>query len=344
MIGPVLKGPKEEDDKEEIRMSLDFKAPCKHTFSANEIRTASECARKRYYASRDCLAIRANKPAKALLLGGAIHTCLQYYYTELDKKIKEVGLAKPTLEDCQDLLDTIPQLALEGYDLLDKDSQKIYSLISEMYKEQIAVDLVSYEVISCELAFHMDDWPVADCMYHGFVDMVVKGREDDKIYFFEHKTCANFRPEIYDRFDIQLHIYAEYGKRYCDAEGCDFGGMILNQIKKAKTEKGYDTKRDLISYNDKELEDFYIWLKQKTEAVISPDNHHSPCNNYMTCKMCEYAPICLKYGYEVPQTTEEIINGFNEVVGQEVDADGNMHDIIQPSYKYDPRPDEEEEN
>ena len=44
-------------------MSLDFKAPCKHTFSANEIRTASECARKRYYASRDCLAIRANKPA-----------------------------------------------------------------------------------------------------------------------------------------------------------------------------------------------------------------------------------------------------------------------------------------
>ena len=120
--------------------------------------------------------------------------------------------------------------------------------------------------------------------------------------------------------------------------------MVLNQIKKAKTEKGYDTKRDLISYGDKELEDFYIWLKQKTEAVISPDNHHSPCNNYMTCKMCEYAPICLKYGYEVPQTTEEIINGFNEVVGQEVDADGNMHDIIQPSYKYDPRPDEEEEN
>ena len=35
---------------------------------------------------------------------------------------------------------------------------------------------------------------------------------------------------------------------------------------------------------------------------------------------------------------------FDEVVGQEVDADGNMHDIIQPSYKYDPRPDEEEEN
>ena len=92
--------------------------------------------------------------------------------------------------------------------------------------------------------------------------------------------------------------------------------------------------------NDKELEDFYIWLKQKTEAVISPDNHHSPCNNYMTCKMCEYAPICLKYGYEVPQTTEEIINSFNEVVGQE--ADGT--EIIQPVYKYDPRPDEEEEN
>lgn len=117
-------------------MSLDFKAPCKHTFSANEIRTASECARKRYYASRDCLAIRANKPAKALLLGGAIHACLQYYYTELDKKIKEVGLAKPSLEDCQDLLDTIPQLALEGYDLLDKDSQRFMTLFQKCIRNK----------------------------------------------------------------------------------------------------------------------------------------------------------------------------------------------------------------
>ena len=320
-------------------MELDFEKPCEFTLSANEVRTASECARKRYYSSRDCLAIRVNKPAKALMLGSAVHAYMQYYYTELDKKVKELGVVNPDYDMLADLIDEIPPFVHEDWDKLDFDSQTICQNIFELYRPQIIIDLVEFEVISCEQAFQMNNWPVDNCMYHGNIDMVVRNRSDGKIYYFEHKTCKDFRPDIYNRFDIQLHIYHSYGsKQYGD----EFGGMILNQVKKSKTERGYGAQRDKIYYNDNELKDFFEWLKQKTEAIMSPDNHHAPCNNYMTCKMCEYAPICLKYGYEVPKTTEEIIEAFEEDVTT-LDENNKMVTTKQPMYKYDPRTTEEEE-
>lgn len=319
-------------------MSLDFKKPCKYTMSANEIRTACECARKRYYSSRDCLAIRANKPAKALMLGSAVHNYFQYYYTELDKKVKELGIINPDYDMLADLIEEIPELTIEGWDLLDADSQAICNCIFELYKPQIIIDLVEFEIISCETAFQMDNWPVDDCMYHGNIDMVVRNRNDKKIYFFEHKACKDFRPDIYNRFDIQLHIYHTYGTK---TYGDEFGGMILNQVKKAKTERGYGAQRDKIEYSIEELNDFYDWLKAKTEVICTPENHHAPCNNYMTCKMCEYAPICMKYGYAVPKTTEEIIEAFEEDVSS-LDDTGHIVVTKQPMYKYDPRETEEE--
>lgn len=319
-------------------MDLDFKKPCTYTMSANEIRTASECARKRYYSSRDCLAIRANKPAKALMLGSAVHSYFQYYYTELDKKVKELGIVNPDYDLLADLIEQIPPVEIYDWDKLDADSQAVCRNIFELYRPQIIIDLVEFEVLSCETAFQMDNWPIEDVMYHGNIDMVVRNRGDHKVYFFEHKTCKDFRPDIYNRFDIQLHIYHTYGTK---TYGDEFGGMILNQVKKAKTEKGYGAQRDLISYSIDELNDFYDWLMRKTEAICNPDNHHAPCNNYMTCKMCEYAPICLKYGYEVPKTTEEIINAFEEEVTT-LDENNKIQVVKQPMYKYDPRETEEE--
>lgn len=319
-------------------MSLDFKAPCKHTLSANEIRTFTECARKRYYSSRDCLAIRANKPAKVLMLGSAVHTYFQYYYTELDKKVKELGVVNPDYDLLADLIEEIPPLVIEDWDKLDAESQNICRNIFELYRPQIIIDLVEFEILGCEAAFQMDNWPIDDVMYHGNIDMIVRNRADNKIYFFEHKTCKDFRPDIYNRFDIQLHIYHTYGTK---TYGDKFGGMILNQVKKAKTERGYGAQRDKIYYTIDELNDFYDWISSKSESLKNPSNHHAPCNNYMTCKMCEYAPICMKYGYQVPKTTEEIIDAFEEEVTR---LDDNNKIIIekQPMYKYNPRETKEE--
>lgn len=309
-------------------MGLDFKAPCKYTMSANEIRQFSECARKRYYASRDCLAIRANTPNGNLLLGSAFHETLQYYYTELDKRIKELGLVEPSIEDCQDLLDSIPEYSFgENSPQPNEADRSTYNCIVNLYKEQIAYDLVDYEVIGCEQAFYMNNWPIDDVMFHGLIDMVVRKRSNGMIYFFEHKTCAGFRPEIYSRFDIQLHIYAEYGHMQY---GEQFGGMILNQVKKAKTERGYDHKRDIYEYDNAEMADFYTWIKAKTELTVSPENNHAPCNNYMSCRTCEYQDICLKYGYRIPKTTKEIVDTFKD-------------EAENPTFIYDPRNTEEVE-
>ena len=321
-------------------MSLDFKKPCTFTLSANEIRTFCECPRKRYYSSRDCLAIRSNSPRGALLLGDAFHKGLQYYYTEMNRLYNEFisthGGEIPSEYDLLDLLDTIPDF--EPPTSLDENGNPIQSMDASQlamlnnmlinYKERIPDDIAHFEVLDCESTFSIENWPIPDVMYHGYIDMAVRDRETGLIYFFEHKTCKDFRPEIYDRFDIQLHLYGYYGMyRYGD----DFGGIILNQVKKSKTEQGYANDRKTFYYSIEELEDFKMWLTQKTLALTSPDNIHAPCNNYMSCKMCEYTDICLKYGYEVPKTSAQITEDKAFVDGAD-----------KPLYSYCPRESAEE--
>ena len=324
-------------------MGLDFKAPCKFTLSANEIRVFSECARKRYYSSRDCLAIRSNTPRKALILGTAFHAALQYYYENIDAKLAEIyGGTEHTLtyEDVLEVYESIEKYPLTKEEtdeetgelkevpIVPEADYKTLTNILNCYIPQLLNDLVEYEVIGCEVNFNLENWPINDVMYHGLIDMIVRKRSDDKIYYFEHKTCANFRPEIYSRFDIQLHIYSINGRK---EYGDEFGGIILNQVKKAKTEKGYDQQRDLYAWDDKELGDFELWLTKKTMSLVSPDNCHAPCNNYMSCKMCEYIDICMRYGYEVPKTHEEITD-----TATFTDEDGNT------LYTYDPRDSKDE--
>ena len=322
--------------KEANNGALDLSNACEITLSANELRQFCECPRKRYYASRDCLAIRSNAYNKNLALGGVFHKMMQYYYTELNKRVvdkygENAKLTKDDLEDLQDMMDfDIPVFEIPVKDdgtTLDAESLKEYNLMSEMYKEQIPQDLIDFEIVNCEQEFQLTNWPIGNVMYHGQIDMVVRKRSDGKIYFFEHKTCKNFRPEIYTRFDIQLHIYNEYGRETYKGE---FGGMILNQIKKAVTEKGYGQCREEYVYSDAECEEFFIWILKKTEALVSPDNKHAPCNLFMTCKMCEYSTICLKYGYEIPKKKEDITETFKN-------EDGT------PMYTYCPRDEEEEE-
>lgn len=314
-------------------MDLNFesvKRKCTHTFSANEIRTFCDCSRKRYYSSRDLLAVRATKATPALSIGTAVHKWLQTMYTKSSDLLQERNNGF-SIEQCRAAAEEVrATVDLESFLAeLDDENKKIFMCITQNYFETIVEDLTRYTVLGCEVDFQLDDWPVVDAMYHGQIDMIVLDREDCKIKFFEHKTCKDFRPEIYSRFDVQLHIYDVYGRVYSQEMDFEWGGMILNEIKKAKTERGYAHHRMYYEYSFKEFDSFFRWLARKTDAAIR--SIHEPCNNYMTCKMCDYAPICMQYGYEIPATHEEIIESFkNEESGEAM-------------FKYDPREGEEEE-
>ena len=314
-------------------MELNFnsvKRTCTHTFSANEIRTFCDCSRKRYYMSRDLLAVRATKTTPALSIGTAVHKWLQTAYTKASDMLQEWD-SDFSIEQCRAAVDEVcSTIDVDGFLAeLDDDNKKVFMCVTQNYLETIAEDLTKYTVLGCEVDFRLDNWPVEDAMYHGQIDMVVLDREEQKIKFFEHKTCKDFRPEIYNRFDIQLHIYDVYGRIYSQEMALEWGGMILNEIKKAKTERGYAHHRMHYEYSLEEHNDFFNWLTRKTRAAI--ESTHEPCNNYMTCKMCDYAPICLKYGYEVPKTHEEIVNSFvDEETGE-------------AAYQYDPREEAGEE-
>lgn len=314
-------------------MKLDFKdlKKCTFTLSANEIRQYCECPRKRYYSSRDCLAVRANTQNKSLNIGKAVHSALQYYYSGIQTKLDELQLENPTKDDIKQVFSTMGRFDLESSNLmLDAGDVQVYNCVINNYMDQLLDDLVIYDVLGCEEDFSLTDWPVEDVLYHGQVDMLVRDRSDDKIYFFEHKTCKEFRPEVYDRFDIQLHIYAEYGQQKF---GEQFGGMILNQLKKAKTIRGYANKRNIFAYSIEEMVDFANWISLKT-AGLKMNYIHEPCNNYMTCKMCEYQTICLKYGYTYPRTATQVLEDssfVNEETGEKL-------------FKYDPREEDENES
>lgn len=314
-------------------MELNFdsvKRTCTHTFSANEIRTFCDCGRKRYYASRDLLAVRATKTTPALSIGTAVHKWLQTMYSKSSDLLQERD-SDFSIEQCRAAAEDIrATIDIEGFlNDLEDDNKKIFMCITQNYFETIVEDLTRYTVLGCEVDFQMDDWPTVDAMYHGQIDMIVLDRVEQRVKFFEHKTCKDFRPEIYNRFDIQLHIYDTYGRAYSHELDLPWGGMILNEIKKAKTERGYAHHRMYYEYSFKEHDAFFRWLAAKTYAAI--ESRHEPCNNYMTCKMCDYAPICLKYGYELPTTHDEIVNSF---------VDEETGEVM---FKYDPREAAEEE-
>ena len=293
-------------------MKLDYTNEPKNTFSANEIRTYGDCPRKRYYTSRDHLALRTATVGGNLALGTIVHKMLQHYYTEADKLLAEVE--EITVEIAKLALETIEiacPFVLEK-DAIDSENLKVFITIKNCYMEQIAIDLARYSIISCEQNFNMDNWPIDDVRYHGQIDMIVLERGTNICKFFEHKTCKDFRPEIYNRFDVQLHIYSAYGERYCAENGYQWGGMVLNELKKGKTERGYANHRMFYLYSEALALSFFNWIARKTAGAISPTNKHEPCNGYMVCKMCEYAPVCLQYGYEVPQTTDEVLEAFKD--------------------------------
>ena len=318
-------------------MKLDLKNVPKYTFSANEIRQYSDCARKRYYSSRDCLAVRAVKANGNLVLGKKVHEMLEYYYLEGQKALEQMKgynsnvtlpreMVKVALESLEEF-----QLSEEEATALGSDLSTFHCIHENYKAERLVDDLAKYEPLYCEMEFKLSNWPLEGVQYHGQIDMIVRERATNKLWFFEHKTCRDFRPEIYNRFDVQLHLYTVTGHNMSQHEGMEWGGSILNEIKKAKTARGYAEHRMYYTYSEEEMYSFVKWLAKKTQAAISPENEHEPCNTYMTCKMCEYASVCLAYGYEVPKTYEEVVN--NSAL---VDEEGEK------LFKYDPRGQEEE--
>lgn len=307
---------------------LNFNEVPKYIFSATEIRTFSDCARKRYYSSRSLMCLKAKKPNNNLTLGSAVHAWLAHMYVNCDKRLLELDIYEPTEEDVKDAIayveNTYPFVLEEE---LGIEEMKMFECMIREYKFQLIEDLQQYAVHLAEMNFSMRDWPLPEVMYHGFIDLVFAERGTNKCFFVEHKTSRDFRPEIYNRFDIQLHIYAEYGEQFAIDNNYEFGGVILNEIKKAKTERGFAVHRMYYKYGEAERAQFFNWLSKKTYAAISDTNFHEPCNNYMTCKMCEFAPVCLKYGYEVPEDRDEILTMKDEE-GVEL-------------YDYDPRTDGE---
>ena len=140
----------------------------------------------------------------------------------------------------------------------------------------------------------------------GSIDMVVIDKETNMVCGFEHKTAKNFRPEVYNLVDEQPRVYSwalrkilkdyhDQGK-YLDVK--EVGPIYLNQVKKLSTKFAYE--RAACQYNEEDLNNFMQAFVNTVKRIAIHENDPLdmlPQPGYMKCSMCDFADLCMHYGY-----------------------------------------------
>lgn len=277
----------------------------------SEIKTYRECKRKHFLSSRNRLHLKPIAPNDNLFFGTVFHQCLHMLYAG----------AGENLDDVHKYIDDT---------LGDSEMHKMMcTMINGYFDGPLQDDLNRYEVLDIEHSFDFEIAP--DIHVCGSIDMIVKDKTDGKIYGFEHKSGKNFRPDIYDLIDEQPRIYFIALQRYAvnraispttgellaPAQLEEVGGIILNQVKKLKTQFQY--KRTTHRYSDDDLTNFMASFEADAHHIYNEDEPELPSPSFMKCQMCDYASICQHFGYE-SLSTDKVMQEFEgEYVVREVD-------------------------
>lgn len=270
----------------------------------SEIKTYRECHRKHLYSSRNRMKIYPRVINNNLQFGTWFHESLHKMYmkTPVEEILEWVN---NTVED-PDMNKTLTKM-ITGY-------------YENVYEAQ---DVSRYDIIDIEHSF---DWVPDEISYPdihvcGSIDMIAVDKENNTLVGFEHKSGKNFRPEVYDIIDEQPRLYYIILNKYLNDSphieekypGISVGGIMINQVKKLKTQFQY--KRDLFTYSPEDLRNFMSsFMSDAIRIQKGTSGDELPSPGFMKCQMCDYADICMKYGYET-LTEDKILK--DEELGEE---------------------------
>ncbi len=272
----------------------------------SEVKTLKECKRKHLFSSRNRFHVVPKKPADNLRFGTVWHDCLHELYLAKDPtyKLDEILGRKPCTEA------GIPEL-----------ERTLTNMLQGYYEGPFMEDIARYKVLDIERGFNIVvERPAGPIEICGSIDMVCVDKTDLTLVGFEHKSAKNFRPDVYDALDEQPRLYFwalgilwDTIPAFREAAPNGVKGILLNQVKKLITK--FEYKRVMCIYSDNETQVFINDFIDKASAIEEGNFKDTPEPGYMKCQMCDYAPLCLKFGYAEPSGTDELTNVK--------DADGN---------------------
>lgn len=301
----------------------------------SEVKTYRECTRKHMYSSRNRYHLKPVAPNENLVFGTQFHEVLHMMYlgSSLDKILEWIR-AEVTEPNALRMMINMATGYFEGPYQQDKDE---YTVLDIEKSFEYPIGVVGEEAHPELLTYYIDDadkkWMACNVasgeIYEavvvcGSIDMICIEKSTGKLVGFEHKTAKNFRPEVYDLVDEQPRVYSwalmrildDYHKQGKYLEVKQTGAIYLNQVKKLLTK--FDFKRSACEYTYSDLEGF-MKMFVVTANKISNSYDTTPEPGYMKCQMCDYADLCMHYGYAEP-TLEDLQQEFDgEFVVRDVD-------------------------
>lgn len=276
----------------------------------SEIKFYRECKRKHQFSSRNRFHLRSTIPNPNLVFGTQFHEVLAMMYlgVGIDKILEWIDVEVTDSLQWK-IMNTMAQGYYNGPFQKDKDRYVVLDVEKSFNYPIGAIDDNMYPV----RAFVKDDndvwWGVdedgemheAICIC-GSIDMICIDVETGKLVGFEHKTAKNFRPEVYDLLDEQPRVYSWALKRILDdyhaqnkyLEVKETGPIYLNQVKKLQTK--FDYHRSKCEYLEDDLHNF-MHAFVRSVLQITDSTACNPEPGYMKCQMCDYADLCMHYGY-----------------------------------------------
>lgn len=286
----------------------------------SEVKTYRECHRKHEFSSRNRFHLAPIKPNDNLIFGTQFHEALAMMYlgSTLDQILE--WITKEVTDPVHyKVMTTMVTGYYNGPYQKDKDRYQVVDIeksfnypVGVHDSEALGVDPAYYGI---EYVKDLDgNWVAIDkdgityeplCIC-GSIDMVVIDKQTNRMCGFEHKTAKNFRPEVYNLIDEQprvyswalMHILEDYHKAGKYLEITETGPIYLNQVKKLQNK--FDYERAACSYSPEDLRNFMYLFVRDVERIDTFSNDPLdalPQPGYMKCQMCDYADLCMHYGY-----------------------------------------------
>lgn len=287
----------------------------------SEVKTYRECHRKHEFSSRNRFHLRPIVSNDNLIFGTQFHEVLAMMYmgTSLDKILEWIN------EEVTDsvyfkIMTCMANGYYNGPYQEDKDRFQVID-IEKSFNYPVGLkdpNALGADEAYFNLKYSQDEngnWVAVDengevyeaISICGSIDMVVIDKKTNTMCGFEHKTAKNFRPEVYNLVDEQPRVYSwalrkileDYHAqgKYLDIK--EVGPIYLNQVKKLSTKFAYE--RAACQYSEGDLNNFMLAFINTVQRIAIHENDPLdmlPQPGYMKCSMCDFADLCMHYGYE----------------------------------------------
>lgn len=284
----------------------------------SEVKSFRECGRKHMFNSRNRMHLQPVAPNGNLVFGTQFHEVLAMMYlgTPLDKLLEWIN-REVTDVTAWKIMNAMCEGYYNGPYQIDKDR---YVLVDIEKSFNYPIELVNPEEVATgeEIRWipstdpKLGAWIGVDAYggVHeaicacGSIDMICIDTKTGKMVGFEHKTAKNFRPEVYDLIDEQPRLYTwalqrilvDYHRQGKYLEVTDTGPIFLNQVRKLQNKFEYH--RSVCEYTESDMRNFMTSFVATLRRIAHEKlSDELPVPGFMKCQMCDYADLCMHYGY-----------------------------------------------